>query len=175
MAREKEHSTRIANRIQEINRRNSAIREQLEQLELEMEYLAAKPSVPTEPRLKSSFIPPGHRTDTPLFDEERNDELDGDRPDELNWEDTPMPLPSQDFVPSPAALKPRAASPGVEGGKAIPLYRPNENDRFRSYFANKMYKPKRQVRIDHEAQKRRAIFGIIMVFLLSFILWHMLT
>lgn len=104
---------------------------------------------------------------------------------EMESADMPGPGVSVELAPGPEGLDKRVVMPRLQrtdllrpaiGGQGVSTrLLPPEHDRFRSYFGTTGLKRVREARQDRGHQRLRALFMVLMVLMLGFILFKMVT
>ena len=169
-------------RLREIEREKADVRAQLAAVRSRMDFASDDIRMPREPRVRGAALPDGYRVEpvpdavAPLAAGVM----------ERDAADAPEGEVSLDFAPGPEGLDTkRVVMPRLQrtdllrpaiGGTAGPtrLMEP-EHDRFRNYFGTAGLKRVREARKEQGSQRIRAIFMILMVLTLGFILFQMVT
>lgn len=105
---------------------------------------------------------------------------------EMDTDEMPAYGESVDFAPGPEGLDTKRVimprlqhtdllRPAIGGHDTVARLMPPEHDRFRSYFGTTGLKRVREARQDRGRQRLRALFMILMVLGLGFILFKMIT
>ena len=174
MAARRKHSD-LERRLKEIEREKTEVRARLDEVR---RWADAAPAE-TEPRLRAAAVPDGYRGDAAarrfaaedVVERESDGSPDGETlafapgPDGLDVKRVVMPrLQRTDLL-----------RPAIGGGGASARLVEPEHDRFRNYFGSAGLKRVREARKEQGNQRVRAIFMILMVATLGFILFKMIT
>ena len=161
--------------MKEIEREKTEVRARLDEAR---RWADAAPAE-TEPRLRAAAVPDGYRSEAAarrsgaadVVEREADDSPDGETlafapgPDGLDVKRVVMPrLQRTDLL-----------RPAIGGGGASARLVEPEHDRFRNYFGSAGLKRVREARKEQGNQRVRAIFMILMVATLGFILFKMIT
>ena len=165
--------------MKEIEREKTAVRARLDEVRRWADAAPDVAQLTAEPRLREAAVPDGYRE----FAGRRNAGFDVV---EREAEGAPADETSLDFAPGPDGLDvkrvvmPRLQRtdllrPAIGGGGASARLVEPEHDRFRNYFGSAGLKRVREARKEQGNQRVRAIFMILMVATLGFILFKMIT
>ncbi len=164
----------LERRLKEIEREKAEVRSRLEEVRNWADSVPDAAQMLQEPRLREAAVPEGYSSGRRLDVPERE------------AEDAPEGETSLDFGPGPEGLDTKRVvmprlqrtdllRPAIGGaGTAARLMEP-EHDRFRNYFGSAGLKRVREARKEQGNQRARAIFMILMVATLGFILFKMVT
>ena len=165
----------LERRLKEIEREKTEVRARLDEVR---RWADAAPAE-TEPRLRAAAVPDGYRSEAAarrsgaadVVEREADDSPDGETlafapgPDGLDVKRVVMPrLQRTDLL-----------RPAIGGDAASARLMEPEHDRFRNYFGSAGLKRVREARKEQGNQRVRAIFMILMVATLGFILFEMIT
>lgn len=161
----------LERRLKEIEREKAEVRARLEAVR---RWAAAAP-VETEPRLREAAVPEGYRggrgIEADVVEREADESPDGETlafapgPDGLDVKRVVMPrLQRTDLL-----------RPAIGGTASAARLMEPEHDRFRNYFGSAGLKRVREARREQGSQRVRAIFMIVMVATLGFVLFKMVT
>ena len=165
--------------MKEIERERAVVRSQIEEVRRWADAVPEAGQAPPEPRLRAAAVPDGYRSEAAarrsgaadVVEREADDSPDGETlafapgPDGLDVKRVVMPrLQRTDLL-----------RPAIGGGAAPARLMEPEHDRFRNYFGSAGLKRVREARKEQGNQRVRAIFMILMVATLGFILFKMIT
>lgn len=168
----------LERRLKEIERERSELRARIDEVRRWADAVPADYAPRTEPRLRAAAVPESLRRETSarafLGVEARE------------AAETPADETSLEFAPGPDGLDvkrvvmPRLQRtdllrPAIGGSASATRLIEPEHDKFRNYFGSAGLKRVREVRKEQGSQRARAIFMLLMVATLGFILFKMIT
>lgn len=175
----------LERRLREIEREKAAVRAQLEEVRRWADAVPAADQMRPEPRLREAAIPAGyHRADDAFAPYGRA--WGGAGVLEREAENAPEDETALDFTPGPEGLDTKRVvmprlqrtdllRPAIGGAAAAPRLAEPAHDRFRNYFGTAGLRRVREARKEKGSQRVRALFMMIMVATLGFILFKMVT
>lgn len=168
----------LERRLKEIERERSELRARIDEVRRWADAVPADQAPRTEPRLRAAAVPESLRRETSaraFLDVEAREAAE-----------TPADETSLEFAPGPDGLDvkrvvmPRLQRtdllrPAIGGSASATRLIEPEHDKFRNYFGSAGLKRVREVRKEQGSQRARAIFMLLMVATLGFILFKMIT
>ncbi|NCD23095.1 MAG: hypothetical protein EOL90_09170 [Spartobacteria bacterium] len=168
----------LERRLKEIERERSELRARIDEVRRWADAVPADYAPRTEPRLRAAAVPESLRRETSaraFLDVEAREAAE-----------TPADETSLEFAPGPDGLDvkrvvmPRLQRtdllrPAIGGSASATRLIEPEHDKFRNYFGSAGLKRVREVRKEQGSQRARAIFMLLMVATLGFILFKMIT
>lgn len=166
----------LARRLKDIERERELVRAEIEAVRRRMRSLAGAEPWSGEPRLREAVLPPGYSATTTDSGASEWDGAGASAPDDAI---------ALDFEPGPDGLNiKRVVMPQLERTDLLrpaldPIPRARvaqpEHDRFRNYFGTTGLKRVRESRQERGNSRARAVFMLLMVLVLGFILFKMVT
>lgn len=173
MAASRKHGA-LERRLKEIEREKNEVRARLDEVR---RWADAAPAE-TEPRLRAAAVPDGYR-DAAARRSDAADVVERESDGSPDGETVAF-APGPDGLDVKRVVMPRLQRtdllrPAIGGGAASARLMEPEHDRFRNYFGSAGLKRVREARKEQGSQRVRAIFMILMVATLGFILFKMIT
>lgn len=176
----------VERRLREIEREKAAVRAQLEEVRRWADDIPDAAQMCQEPRLREAAIPDGYHRADGAFAPFGRVLGNGAGVLEREAEDAPEDETALDFTPGPEGLDTKRVvmprlqrtdllRPAIGGSAIVPRLAAPSHDRFRNYFGTAGLKRVREARKEQGSQRIRAIFMMIMVATLGFILLKMVT
>ena len=161
--------------MKEIEREKAEVRARLDEVR---RWADAAPAE-TEPRLRAAAVPDGYRGDAGARRSDVADVVERESEGSPDGETLAF-APGPDGFDVKRVVMPRLQRtdllrPAIGGGVASTRLMEPEHDRFRNYFGSAGLKRVREARKEQGNQRVRAIFMILMVATLGFILFKMIT
>jgi hypothetical protein len=168
----------LSRRLKEIERERAELRARIDEVRRWADAVPAEYAPRSEPRLRAAAVPEHlRRTDSARASWDVA---------ERETNDSPADEASLDFAPGPDGLDvkrvvmPRLQRtdllrPAIGGSASAPRLVEPEHDRFRNYFGTAGLKRVREARKEQGSQRARAVFMLLMVATLGFILFKMIT
>lgn len=172
-------------RLREIEREKAGLRERLEEVRRWAAEVPEAAAPRPELRVRAAAVPGG-----PLRAEAAFGPLAEFRPGagvvEREADEAPTDETALDFTPGPEGLDTKRVvmprlqrtdllRPAIGGSAAAARLLEPEHDRFRNYFGSAGLKRVREARRERGSQRLRALFMVVMVATLGFILFKMVT
>ena len=166
----------LERRLKEIEREKTEVRARLEEVR---RWADAAPAE-MEPRLRAAAVPDGYRGDAAARRAADADVVEREAEGSPDGETSLAFAPGPDGLDVKRVVMPRLQRtdllrPAIGGGAASARLMEPEHDRFRNYFGSAGLKRVREARKEQGNQRVRAIFMILMVATLGFILFKMVT
>lgn len=177
MAARRKHSD-LERRLKEIEREKAELRARIDEVRRWTDAVPVEYAPRSEPRLRAAAVP-----ESQLREASARALLEIE---EREATDPPADETSLDFAPGPDGLDVKRAvmprlqrtdllRPAIGGAATATRLIEPEHDRFRNYFGSAGLKRVREARKEQGSQRARAVFMLLMVATLGFILFKMIT
>ena len=161
-------------RLREIEREKSRLREQIDEVRRWADDVPDAAQMLQEPRLRGPATPDCRRTRSAAGVVELDAAESPENETALDFEPGPDGLDTKRVV-MPRLERTDLLRPAIGGAAAAPRLAAPEHDRFRNYFGSAGLKRVREARRERGHHRARAIFMIVMVATLAFVLLQMVT
>lgn len=170
----------LERRLKEIERERAVVRSQIEEVRRWADAVPEAGQAPQEPRLRAAAVPEGYRGDSAARRFGDPDVVERESEGAPDGESSVAFAPGPDGLDVKRVVMPRLQRtdllrPAIGGSATAARLVEPEHDRFRNYFGSAGLKRVREARKDQGNQRVRAIFMILMVATLAFILFKMVT